>query len=150
MFWLSYECFSILCDAFLLKSVISSHYSCLCVTLYKAARSSPKCVWKNPTRQIQRNVKNINWYSSYESSKTGKCNTFLVSFITLFDGNNDSCLASLRGARYFEDYTSNHAKICKDVVAGLIYFSKKVVKTGIKVENLELHIFVNFYKRANH
>ena len=25
MFWLSYESFSILCDAFLLKSVISSH-----------------------------------------------------------------------------------------------------------------------------
>ena len=25
MFWLSYECFSILCDAFLVKSVISSH-----------------------------------------------------------------------------------------------------------------------------
>ena len=28
MFWLSYECFSILCDAFLLKSAISSHNSC--------------------------------------------------------------------------------------------------------------------------
>ena len=28
MFWLSYECFSILCDAFLLKCVISSHNSC--------------------------------------------------------------------------------------------------------------------------
>ena len=28
MFWLSYECFSILYDAFLLKSVISSHNSC--------------------------------------------------------------------------------------------------------------------------
>ena len=28
MFWLSYYCFSILCDAFLLKSVISSHNSC--------------------------------------------------------------------------------------------------------------------------
>ena len=27
-FWLSYECFSILCYAFLLKSVISSHNSC--------------------------------------------------------------------------------------------------------------------------
>ena len=27
MFWLSYECFSILCDAFLLKRVISSHKS---------------------------------------------------------------------------------------------------------------------------
>ena len=28
MFWLTYECFSIMCDAFLLKSVISSHNSC--------------------------------------------------------------------------------------------------------------------------
>ena len=28
MFWLSYECFSILCNAFLLKSAISSHSSC--------------------------------------------------------------------------------------------------------------------------
>ena len=27
MFWLSYECFSILCNAFLLKSAISSHNS---------------------------------------------------------------------------------------------------------------------------
>ena len=27
MFWLGYECFSILCDAFLLKSVISNHNS---------------------------------------------------------------------------------------------------------------------------
>ena len=28
MLWLSYECFSILCDAFLLKSVIFSHKCC--------------------------------------------------------------------------------------------------------------------------
>ena len=28
MFWLIYECFSILCNAFLLKSTISSHNSC--------------------------------------------------------------------------------------------------------------------------
>ena len=28
MFWLSYECFSILCDVFSLKLVISSHNSC--------------------------------------------------------------------------------------------------------------------------
>ena len=28
MFWLSYECFSISCNAFLLKSAISSHNSC--------------------------------------------------------------------------------------------------------------------------
>ena len=29
MFWLSYECFFILCDAFWLKSAISSHNSCV-------------------------------------------------------------------------------------------------------------------------
>ena len=28
MFWVSYECFSILCNVFLLKSAISSHNSC--------------------------------------------------------------------------------------------------------------------------
>ena len=28
MFWQSYECFSILCNAFLLKSAIYSHNSC--------------------------------------------------------------------------------------------------------------------------
>ena len=28
MFWLSYECFSILCDTFFLTSVISSHNNC--------------------------------------------------------------------------------------------------------------------------
>ena len=28
LFWLSYECFPILCDMFLLKSVISSHNDC--------------------------------------------------------------------------------------------------------------------------
>ena len=28
MFWLSYECFSILSNAFLIKSAISSHNSC--------------------------------------------------------------------------------------------------------------------------
>ena len=28
MFWLSYECFSILCNTFLLKSAFSSHNSC--------------------------------------------------------------------------------------------------------------------------
>ena len=30
MLWLSYESFSILCNAFLLKSAISSHNSCMC------------------------------------------------------------------------------------------------------------------------
>ena len=42
-------------------------------------------------------------------------------------------------------------RFAKDLVAGSsIYSSKKVVKTGIKVENLKLHIFiVNFSKRAS-
>ena len=43
-------------------------------------------------------------------------------------------------------------RFAKDLMAGSsIYSSKKVVKTGIKVENLKLHIFimfiVNFSKR---
>ena len=35
MFWLSYECFSISCDAFLLKNVISSHNSCVLLEVEK-------------------------------------------------------------------------------------------------------------------
>ena len=51
-------------------------------------------------------------------------------------------------------YFIHHLKakrFAKDPVAGsLIYSSKKVVKTGIKVEKLILHMFiVNFSKRAN-
>ena len=38
MFWLSYECFSILCDAFLRKSVISSHNNCDFRCIYFCAK----------------------------------------------------------------------------------------------------------------
>ena len=44
----------------------------------RAVGRSPKNIGKKPARRI---LKNINWYSSYESSKTGECNTFLVFFI---------------------------------------------------------------------
>ena len=42
-------------------------------------------------------------------------------------------------------------RFAKNLVAGSsIYSSKKLVKTGIKVENLKLHMFiVNFSKRAS-
>ena len=42
-------------------------------------------------------------------------------------------------------------RFAKNLIAGSsIYSSKKVVKTGIKVENLKLHMFiVNFSKRAS-
>ena len=42
-------------------------------------------------------------------------------------------------------------RFAKNLVAGSsIYSSKKVVKTGIKVENLKLHMFIeNFSKRAS-
>ena len=42
-------------------------------------------------------------------------------------------------------------RFMKNLIAGYsIYSSKKVVKTGIKVENLKLHMFiVNFSKRAS-
>ena len=46
-----------------------------------AVKSLPKCTRKKPARWIQKNLNNIIWYSSYESGETGKCNTFLVSFI---------------------------------------------------------------------
>ena len=47
----------------------------------RAVGSSPKFIRKNPVRRIQKNLKNIIWYSSYKSSKTGKCNILLVFFI---------------------------------------------------------------------
>ena len=47
----------------------------------RAVGSSPKYIRKKPARRIQKNLKNIIFYSCYESSKTGKCNAFLVSFI---------------------------------------------------------------------
>ena len=63
-------------------------------------------------RQIQKNLKNIICYSCYESSKAGKCHAFLVSFVHkilylhallyLFHGQNDSGLALLRSAKYFQ------------------------------------------------
>ena len=66
----------------------------------RAVGSLPKCIRKNPTRRTQKNLQNIIWYRSYESSKTGKYNTFLVSFI-ITHGHNDFCLVSLCAARYF-------------------------------------------------
>ena len=56
MFWLSYECFSILCNAFLLKRAISSHNSsgikvdildnCVSAIFYKD-RNTVYPSWKN-------------------------------------------------------------------------------------------------------
>ena len=59
---------------FLFPRVALIHYS-------RVVGSLPQCIRKKLVRQIQKNLKNIIWYSSYESSKTGKYNTFLVSFI---------------------------------------------------------------------
>ena len=53
----------------------------IAVNIYRTVERSAKSTRKKPGRQIEKNLKNIIWYSSYESSKTGKCNTFLVSFI---------------------------------------------------------------------
>ena len=47
----------------------------------RAVRSSPACIRKKWARQIQKNLKKIICYSCYQSSKAGKCHTFLVSFI---------------------------------------------------------------------
>ena len=49
--------------------------------IHRAVGRSAKSIRKKPAKWIEKNLKNIIWYSSYESSKTGKCNTFLVSFI---------------------------------------------------------------------
>ena len=52
---------------------------------------------------------------------------------------------------YFICHYLTAKRFTKDLVAGSsIYSSKKVVKNGIKVENLKLHMFiVNFSKRAS-
>ena len=47
----------------------------------RAVGSLPKCITKKSARWIQKNMKNIIWYSSYEPSKTGKSYTFLFTFI---------------------------------------------------------------------
>ena len=66
----------------------------------RAVGRSPKCIRKNPARWIQKNLRNINWYSCYELFKTSKFHTFLVSFMILHV-QNDPVLALLRGTRYF-------------------------------------------------
>ena len=43
-----------------------------------AVGSTPKSVREKPSWGIQKNLKNINWYSWYESSKAGKCHTFII------------------------------------------------------------------------
>ena len=47
----------------------------------RAVGSSPKCIRTKLTMRIQKNLKNTIWYSCYQSSKTRKYNTFLVSFV---------------------------------------------------------------------
>ena len=74
------------------------------MTYNRAVRNSTKSTRIKLARWIQKNLKNINWYSCYESSNAGKCHTFLVSFIIPLDGLNDLGLALLCGARYFQRF----------------------------------------------
>ena len=73
--------------------------------LNRAVGRSPKCIRKSPARRIQKNLRNINWYSCYELFKAGKIHTILVSFMIL------PGLALLRGIQdIFEYYSSTRAK----------------------------------------
>ena len=74
------------------------------MTYNRAVRNSTKSTRIKLARWIQKNLKNINWYSCYESSNAGKCHTFLVSFIIPLDGLNDLGLTLLCGARYFQRF----------------------------------------------
>ena len=67
----------------------------------RTVRRSPKSIRKKPVWRIEKNLKNVIWYSSYESIKTGKRNTFLVSFIIPVSLPNKSGFALIRSARYF-------------------------------------------------
>ena len=44
----------------------------------RAVRRSLKYTRKNPVSRVQKNLRNINWYSCYELFKTGKFHTFPV------------------------------------------------------------------------
>ena len=84
-------------------------YGQLCIYTYtREVGSSPKYIRKNPARQIQKNLKNIVCYSCYESSKGGKCDTFLVSYSYLF--HRIQVLLCYAVQDIFEDYSSKRAK----------------------------------------
>ena len=43
---------------------------------YRVVGRTPKCIRKNPTRRIRKNLRNPYWYTCYELFKTGKFHTF--------------------------------------------------------------------------
>ena len=53
MFWLSYECFSIFRNAFLLKSAISSHNSCVVILLVVKIENITIFVDQNYTQVVE-------------------------------------------------------------------------------------------------
>ena len=80
MFWLSYECFSILCDAFLLKSVISSHKSCD----HSAEFSLGLYITNTNNKRILKNAKNkkIKNKKCRQKDKAKKKLTLTVKWMT--------------------------------------------------------------------
>ena len=111
MFWLSYECFSILCNAFLLKSAISSHNSCdlefnwiekvqflFFLSLMQAWRGRKKAgVWSPLALFYPR------WVVSYRWSK----NNILASL----------CLASYLAANWLQKLETKHCAYYAEVIS---------------------------------
>ena len=90
----------------------------------RAVGRSPKCIRKNPARRIQKNLRNINWYSCYELFKTGKFHTFLVSFIILAScpERSRSCFA----ARYKIFWNITHQSALREARPNMAPFFYRV------------------------
>ena len=70
MFWLSYECFSILCNAFLLKSPISSHNSCVTsVPSHHTLTLLEKLWYFSSSGQFTSNFSHMTWVAKLISNQ---------------------------------------------------------------------------------
>ena len=103
----------------------------------RVARRSPKCIRKKLGRWIQKNLRNVNWYSCYELSKTGKFHTFLVSFMVLLSCPewSRSCFAML--CKIFPNIT--HKPVLREVQHNttlfFFFFSKYALKHLLSKES---------------
>ena len=82
MFWLSYECFSIFRNAFLLKSAISSHNSCVECT---AVSSFTSCVTKYLSDDWQLRCLSSDYFIRVSLHIRSQNSKFLIIFKYLYD-----------------------------------------------------------------
>ena len=82
----------------LLYTITTSSYE---MGYSKTVGRSPKYTRKNLLRQIQKNLRNINWYSCHELSKAGEFQTFLHHFSFLYDTSFMARIMQVSGFRKF-------------------------------------------------